>query len=59
VATWRHGVRKQKKRLLIFGAQAREQEALGIKSTNTNAQKDVVRSFVSHNGGIILQIDQL
>ncbi len=44
---------KAKKRLLIFWGQAREYRALEVKSTHTDAQEDIVRSFVSHNGKII------
>jgi|SRR5215216_965594 len=44
------GVRKHKKRLLIFGQQAREQRALLIESTHTDAHEGMVRSFVSHSG---------
>jgi hypothetical protein len=44
---------KQQKRLLIVGQQAREQEALAIKSAHTNAQEDVAGRFVSHSSSII------
>ena len=44
---------KQQKRLLIVGQQAREQEPLIIKSTHTDAQENVLRSFVTHSGEII------
>ena len=53
MALQRHGVRKHKERLLIFGQQAREQEPLGIKSTHTDAQEENVCLFVSHSGGTI------
>jgi hypothetical protein len=44
---------KAKKRLLIFWGQAREYRALVVKSTHTDAQEEIVRSFVSHNVRII------
>jgi hypothetical protein len=50
------GVRRREQRLLIFGQQAREQEPQGVKSAHTDAQVDVVRSFVTHSGKIIAQV---
>jgi len=47
------GVREHKKRLLIFWQQARFEEPLVIKSTDTDAQENFVSSFVSHSGRII------
>jgi hypothetical protein len=51
----RHDVRERKKKLLIFGQQARFEEPLVIKSAYTDAQENVVQKFVSHSAGIITQ----
>jgi hypothetical protein len=51
VALERHGV-EVNRRILLSRQQARFEEPLAIKSTHTDVQEDVLRSFVSHRAGL-------
>ena len=55
----RHGVRKLKDNSLASDNRRVNREPLVIESTHTNAQEDVLRSFVSHSERIISFLAQI
>jgi hypothetical protein len=55
----RHGVKEHKNSYLSSDNRRVNIEPLGIKSTHTDAQEDILKSFVSHSGEIISLLAQI